>query len=144
MGQFYVIVNLTKGEYLRPPSAEAKLLEFAVMPNGIMAALAVLLASGNGRGGGDLRSDASLIGSWAGDRIVVAGSYGDRELFVADFARAAGVAITEDVDIEVSLYDFAREHGRDVTGAVRDAMLAAGEPLRYDGGWGGEDFAPAD
>jgi hypothetical protein len=42
-----------------------------------MAGLAILLANSNGRGGGDLRSDNPIIGSWAGDRIVIAGDYAE-------------------------------------------------------------------
>ena len=41
----------------------------------------------NGRGGGDLRSDSPIIGSWAGDRIVIAGDYADEGRFTTDPAR---------------------------------------------------------
>jgi hypothetical protein len=43
----------------------------------------VLLSNGNGRGGGDLGTEGltdeeqALIGSWAGDPVIVAGDYGD-------------------------------------------------------------------
>lgn len=60
-----------------------------------MTALALLLSSGNGRGGGDLivHDDddwtlesrpprVELVGSWAGDRIVISGDYADDGLFV--------------------------------------------------------------
>lgn len=33
--------------------------------------LAILLADGNGRGGGDLNSESEMVGSWAGDKIGV-------------------------------------------------------------------------
>ena len=36
----------------------------------------------NNRGGGDLRSDNPLVGSWAGDNIVIAGDYADEGKFV--------------------------------------------------------------
>jgi hypothetical protein len=36
-----------------------------------------LLANSNGRGGGDLCSENPIVGSWAGDRIVVAGDYAE-------------------------------------------------------------------
>lgn len=82
MGQYYRIVNLDKKEWLNPHrfGDGAKLLEFGDSATGTMLGLAVLLADGNGRGGGDLderNDDAGLIGSWAGDRIVIAGDYAD-------------------------------------------------------------------
>jgi len=84
MGQYYRVVNLDKKQFLRPHAFGngAKLMEFGSSAQGTMTALAVLLASGNGRGGGDARSDNSLIGSWAGDRIVITGDYADEGLFV--------------------------------------------------------------
>ena len=103
MGQYYLIVNLTKKQFLYPHCFNdgLKLKEFGCSSQGTMMALAVLLADGNGRGGGDVFSQAYreeeeryknhkrktfpdaqkyndlLIGSWAGDKIVVAGDYGD-------------------------------------------------------------------
>src|SRR5437868_2760036 len=56
MGQYYLIVNLDKKEFLRSHDFGdgAKLLEFGCSANGMMTGLAILLADGNGRGGGDL------------------------------------------------------------------------------------------
>jgi len=84
MGQCYIIVNLDKKQYINPRKFGdgVKLIEFADSTPGTMTALAVLLADGNGRGGGDLRSDNPIIGSWAGDRIVIAGDYADPGKFV--------------------------------------------------------------
>lgn len=77
MGQGYVVVNLDKKEYLRPHAFGEgyKLLEFGSSGGGTMAGLSILLANSNGRGGGDLDSDDPIVGSWAGDRIVIAGDY---------------------------------------------------------------------
>ena len=77
MGQYYKICNLDQKEYLHPHKFGdgMKLLEFGCSSSGTMTALAVLLAEGNGRGGGDLNYDHPLIGSWAGDRIVIMGDY---------------------------------------------------------------------
>lgn len=77
MGQYHVVVNLDKEQYLNPREFGdgVKLLEFALSSGGVMTALALLLAESNNRGGGDLPTTHSLIGSWAGDRITVVGDY---------------------------------------------------------------------
>jgi hypothetical protein len=79
MGQYYKVVNLDKKEFIYPHAFGdgLKLMEFGCSSCGTMTALAVLLANSNGRGGGDLRSDNEIVGSWAGDRIVVAGDYAE-------------------------------------------------------------------
>jgi hypothetical protein len=112
MGQYYKLVNITKGEFIEPHSFNdgAKLLEFGTGRYGSMMGLSILLASGNGRGGGDLTSDKNIIGSWAGDQIVIAGDYADAGLFVPD-------------GVNLNLYDYARENYRDVSGLVWEALL---------------------
>ena len=84
MGQYYKVVNTTKKQVMIPHSfgSGAKLMEFSSDGMSIMQGLAVLLADGNGRGGGDLNSSNSIVGSWAGDQIVVAGDYADEGNFV--------------------------------------------------------------
>lgn len=84
MGQYYVIVNLDKKQFLHPHKCGdgLKLLEFGCSANGTLTALAILLADGNNRGGGDLHSEHPIIGTWAGDRIVVAGDYADEGKFI--------------------------------------------------------------
>lgn len=64
-------------------------MEFSGQGDSIAQALCILLAHSNGRGGGDLGTDGDdaknpLIGSWAGDQIVVAGDYDDPWLFVPE------------------------------------------------------------
>lgn len=75
MGQYHLTVNLKKKEYLHPHKfgCGLKLVEFSqgVMMQGLVA----LLADNNGGGGGDFYSTSPLIGSWAGDPIVVTGDY---------------------------------------------------------------------
>src|SRR5262245_16704085 len=85
MGQHYLIVNLDKKQFLDSHNCGdgLKLLEFACSAGGTLAALAVLLADGNDRGG-DFRGGHPVVGSWAGDRIVVAGDYADEGLFTGD------------------------------------------------------------
>jgi hypothetical protein len=83
MGQYYVVANLDKREFLYPRhfGSGVKLLEFGSDGQSVMTGLAVLLAESNGRGGGDLNGDPEVIdkvaGRWAGDRIIVAGDYAD-------------------------------------------------------------------
>lgn len=112
MGQYYKIVDLDKRQYLHPHmfGDGLKLLEFGDSSSGAMLGLAVLLASGNGLGGGDLHSDAPIVGSWAGDRIVIAGDYGDKGLYVDD--------------PEKNLYDVAEEEYEDVSEEVIVALAA--------------------
>ena len=76
MGQYYLVVNLDKKEYMCNHNfgGGIKLCEHGGM---IMDALKALLADGNGRGGGDLRSENPIIGSWAGNRVMFAGDYAD-------------------------------------------------------------------
>lgn len=80
MGQYYYIVNLDRKEYLDPYffGNGLKLMEIALSSEGVLAGLAILLASSNGLGGGDLHEDAEfddVPGRWCGERIVLAGDY---------------------------------------------------------------------
>lgn len=81
MGQYYRVLNITKKEFIHPHKFGdgMKLLEFGASAEGTMCALALLLAEGNGRGGGDIDSSNPIIGSWARGQIVVAGDYADAE-----------------------------------------------------------------
>ena len=80
MGQYHKIVNLDKKQILHPHKFDdgLKLMEFGQSGQGTMAGLAVLLAAsckGGARGGGDVDSESTLVGSWAGDRIAIIGDY---------------------------------------------------------------------
>ena len=112
MGQYYKVVNTTKGQTLTPHAfgSGAKLMEFSSDGQSVMQALAILLADGNGRGGGDLRSENSLIGSWAGDNIVVAGDYADEGKFVPVKNR------------KENLYSYASENFTDISFEVIEAL----------------------
>lgn len=84
MGQYFIVVNPDKEQYLSPHNFGdgLKLMEFGNSQAGTLTGLAVLLADGNGKGLGDLDSDHDIIGSWAGDRVVVAGDYANPGEFV--------------------------------------------------------------
>jgi len=145
MGQYYLTVNLDKGEYLDPHKFGdgLKLMEFGNSASGTMTGLAILLADGNGRGSGDLRSENSIVGSWKSDRIVVAGDYADPNSFIPNglkdelFERMLedqkerGTYKEGHIDEETAvkyakrncnLYSLAREFYEDISGKVIDAM----------------------
>jgi hypothetical protein len=101
-----------------------KLMEFIASGYGTMAALGILLADGNGRGSGDLNSDNPIVGSWAGDPIVIAGDYADEGKFLSDTMK------------DRTLYQVADNDGEDISHLVLEALLDdthfAGEFLK---GW---------
>lgn len=87
MGQYFIIVNSTKKEFIHPHCLGngLKFLEFAVSQNTPLA-LCYLLRQSNSSGGGDIaqsvESDSALyMGSWAGDSIAVVGDYDSSELY---------------------------------------------------------------
>lgn len=130
MGQYYLVVNIDKKQYLDPHCCGdgLKLLEFGCSANGSLTALAILLADGNGRGGGDLRSTNPIIGTWAGDRIVVAGDYADEGRFVTDAKR--------------NLYAIARQEFHDVSRPALRAMADDAylvEIMRESQTWRGDE-----
>ena len=116
MGQYYLIVNIDKEQYIHPHAFGdgLKLMEFANSQYGTLCGLAVLLADGNNRGGGDLRSDAEIIGSWAGDRIVVAGDYADSGKFLGDFDGAYA---------DSTVFRYAQETFENVSDEVIEAIV---------------------
>ncbi|MDA3813831.1 MAG: hypothetical protein PF570_06200 [Candidatus Cloacimonetes bacterium] len=123
MGQYYKIVNLDKQEFLDTYTFNdgAKLLELGCSSEGTLTALAILLADGNGRGGGDLHSENPIIGSWAGDRIVVAGDYADEQKFLS-IDQIAKHKMLKDGE-NPNLYSYAAEHFKDISEAALIAML---------------------
>jgi hypothetical protein len=110
MGQYYRIVNIKKKQYITPHTFGdgAKLMEFGMSASGVLAGLAILLADGNGRGGGDLHSENDIVGSWAGDNIVIAGDYADEGKFVKE--------------PQQNLYQVATMEGEDISIKVLDAL----------------------
>jgi hypothetical protein len=88
-----------------------KLMEFALSTSGVLSGLAILLADGNGRGGGDLNSDRPIVGSWAGDPIVIAGDYADNGKFLPADKQ------------DVNLHNVAENEGKDISAKVIEALL---------------------
>lgn len=143
MGQYYLVVNLDKQQYLHPHRMGdgLKLMEFGSSADGTMMGLAVLLADGNGRGGGDLRSDHPIIGTWAGDRIVIAGDYADDgnhvdpSFITVDLLAKARDDRCLEPDEELgdfNLYQIASYSFEDVSAQVRESLAGdyCGQQMR--------------
>jgi hypothetical protein len=89
MGQYHLVVNLDKKEYIHAHRLGNGLKLFEQIANcpGTAAGLLVLLACSNGRGGGDLDPNP-IIGHWAGDRIAVIGDYAEPDDLPGEFDAA--------------------------------------------------------
>ncbi|GEM_PF-1974187 len=119
MGQYYLLVNTSKRQFIRPHAFGdgAKLVELA--SGGLtLAALAVLLADGNGRGGGDVRTNDPVVGSWAGDSVVFAGDYADPDRH--------GVMTASEGQPQRNLFKLALAEWEDVSERVLNAMWSDG------------------
>ena len=76
MGQYHIVYNKTKKEYVHAHRIGngLKLLEQVGWNKSTSTALFLLLANSNGQGGGDATYH-DMIGHWAGDSIVIQGDY---------------------------------------------------------------------
>ena len=88
MGQYFLVVNTTKREFLHPHKFGDgfKLMEFGCSSLGTMTALALLLRQSSETGGGDWTpehygGENELVGSWVGDSLVIVGDYDESGLF---------------------------------------------------------------
>jgi len=84
MGQYFLIANLDRKEYIDPHSLGygAKLWE--ICASNLPGLLVYLLRKSNELGGGDVRDEPSELGfcgRWAGNKIVVIGDYDESGLF---------------------------------------------------------------
>ena len=126
MGQYYKICNVDKKEYISPYDfgGLGKLMEFSypMYPDMVTAGLTILLADGNNRGGGDLRSDDPIIGSWKYNRIVVCGDYADPNPEFSKEENLYRIALPENGWVNVSF---------DILSAMMDDGLAAHEYGEY-------------
>lgn len=83
MGQYHILVNLTKKEFVNPHEIGngLKILEQIGWDYSTSTALVMLLAGsckGGSRGGGDIHTGHELVGSWAGNRVAFIGDYSER------------------------------------------------------------------
>jgi hypothetical protein len=77
MGQYFVLVNIDKKEYIE--ALFPKLWEWCV--NNETKLLAFLLRSSNESGGGDIHKEYKYAGRWAYDRLVLVGDYDKSGLY---------------------------------------------------------------
>jgi hypothetical protein len=106
MGQYHMVVNLDKHEYIAPHELGCGLKlweQIANSPN-TGTALLILCACSNGRGGGDLEAANDVIGRWAGDRIAVVGDYAEDDDIAAEhvastiYTRCGAKSVKEALD----------------------------------------------
>lgn len=85
MGQYYLLVNLDKKEYVDPQEDGDlyKFLEIVWGGNTCKLLMFLLRKSDKVEGGGDIDDPAKypLLGHWAGDRIELVGDYDSSMLF---------------------------------------------------------------
>ena len=144
MGQYYYVVNLDKKEFLYPHKLGDGLKLWEICAGGgTSMALVALLADGNGRGGGDFNAHP-LVGSWCGDRIVVAGDYADNGRFLKK--RKFTKKESERLDFEIgeshghgfttdlTLHEFAGLFYKDISLEMRELLISEGLKLgeRWD------------
>lgn len=79
MGQYFIIGNLEKREYLNPWELDSGAKAWEQAMNDPAKLLLVLLGTGMGRGGGDFGEYPDVSGRWAGDSIVFVGDYAEDE-----------------------------------------------------------------
>ena len=80
MGQYFLIVNTTKKEYLHPHrfGEGLKFMEFTLDGAGIMHGLAHLLAQSSE---GVAIDNPEITGRWIGDHVVIVGDYDESGVF---------------------------------------------------------------
>ena len=132
MGQYFYLVNIDKEQYLHPHSWNegVKLGEFTYpfTSSMLMTAFALLLTDGNGQGGGDYAISNPLVGSWAYDRVVIAGDYAKP---YTKIRQARPEAVWNDVteswengpDTCANIYDIAASQYREISMDIFLAMI---------------------
>jgi len=81
MGQYFLVVNLDKKEYLHPHKLDCGLKLWEICANNCLNILGFLLRKSSEGGGGDIQKDYKNAGRWAGDRLVVVGDYDGSKLY---------------------------------------------------------------
>lgn len=83
MGQYFMLVNKDKKEFVNPHTMGCglKFMEMCCMGASMGPALLYLVVQSTGEGNGDGLIGGTLRGHWAGDRIVLVGDYDDSQLY---------------------------------------------------------------
>ncbi len=85
MGQYYMIANLDKKEFLYPHKMGSGLKLWEIAASDLPRVLVLLLQDSDGRGGGDGDIDNPVIskfcGRWAGDRLAIVGDYDSKNIY---------------------------------------------------------------
>ena len=80
MGQYYLVVNKTKKQFLNPHAFHDGAKAWEIIANaGILKGLGYLLITSDEGGGGDLKENP-LVGYRAGDEIIIVGDYDSSKL----------------------------------------------------------------
>ena len=82
-GQYFLVVNLDKSEFIHPHRVGSGLKLWEICANNVSRLLPFLLRQSSEGGGGDYRGafESEYAGRWAGDRIVVIGDYDESGLY---------------------------------------------------------------
>ena len=81
MGQYFLVVNLDKKEFIHPHELGSGMKLWEICANNACRVLPFLLRKSNETGGGDIHKDYKSAGRWAEDRIVVIGDYDESGLY---------------------------------------------------------------
>ena len=81
MGQYYLLVNVDKEEFICPWCMHGVAKAWEWCANNYIRVLAFLICHSDEEGGGDPHKDYEYYGRWAYDRIVLIGDYDSSGLF---------------------------------------------------------------
>ncbi len=81
MGQYFIIVNIDKKEYINPHTIGMPAKLWEICANKLGGLLIFLLRKSDQTGGGDIKENYEYAGRWAGDRILVIGDYDSSGLY---------------------------------------------------------------
>lgn len=108
MGQYHLLVNVDKREYLNPSSIGlgSKQWEHQSGPGweicgSLSDAMYILTMTSPNRGGGDMPSHHDISGRWAGDRVMVVGDYTEDEDLPAHFMASQLYHVAGDTYTEI-------------------------------------------
>ena len=121
MGQYWILVNLSKGEYVELNTA-TKLVELASNREALRIMVGLLAGDSNGAGAGDYVYHP-YVGHWAGDSVMFAGDYGEPGQHIERVASALGRTVTRS-QLGMSLYEYMHEYGTDITESAKEMAEA--------------------